>query len=160
LFRDNAGFTIRRGEGATKLQGRLRAPNNDGYEDKKIIGLFDFDKEGRECIHHLKKDTFWQDDHSCFYAMLLPIPEELNSLADLEWEHFASFVEVENLLPSDFLIEKSLVTNKNSPAGTYQKIKANKKPRLWEQLFDLPSDAFRGFSPLFTKISELFELEK
>ena len=42
----------------------MRVSNNDGYEDKKIIGLYDFDKEGREQIHQLKKEPFWDENYS------------------------------------------------------------------------------------------------
>ena len=57
-FKEDAPFTIRRAEGAGKLSGRMRVANNDGYEDKRIIGLYDFDKEGREQIHQLKNEPF------------------------------------------------------------------------------------------------------
>lgn len=64
IFKEKAPFTIRRSEGAGKLWGRMRVSNNDGYEDKKIIGLYDFDKEGREQIHQLKKEPFWDENYS------------------------------------------------------------------------------------------------
>jgi AAA15 family ATPase/GTPase len=173
-FKRIAPFTIRRGEGASKLCGRLRAPNNDGYEDKKIIGLFDFDKEGRENIHHLKNETFWDEiyfgnlkegyyrkrtDHNCFFALLLPIPDELNMFASLEWENFISYVEIENLLPKDFLVSNNLVTTKQSPAGNYLKIKDNKKEDLWKLLISLNKEDFKHFEPLFNQIKKLFNLE-
>ena len=170
-FKVEAPFTIRRGEGAGKLCGRLKAPNNDGYEDKKIIGLFDFDKEGRENLHHLKKEKFWDNnyfgdlesgfyrkrtDHKCFYAMLLPIPSELSNLASLDWDNFISYVEIENLLPEFFLIDNSLVMEKQSPAGKYYKIKDTKKDDLWKLLFKLTKEDFKNFEPIFFKINELF----
>lgn len=170
-FKNFAPFTIRRQEGAGKLSGRMRAPNNDGYEDKKIIGLFDFDKEGRENIHHLKKESFWKDeyfgnlkegfyrtrnDHKCFYALLLPIPDELRPFASLEWDNFISYVEIENLLPSNFLIQNNLVQEKESPAGKYYKIKETKKGELWKLLFDLKKENFVNFEPLFDQIEKLF----
>jgi predicted ATPase len=175
IFKKEAPFTIRRCEGAGKLSGRLRASNNDGYEDKRIIGLFDFDKEGRENIHNLKKESFWDDDyfgdiksgyyrkrndHDCFFALLVPVPEELGKFASLEWEDFVSYVEIENLLPMDFLKQSRLVNEQTSPAGKYLKIKDNKKSKIWELLFDLKKEDFKNFKPLFSTIFDLFGISK
>jgi predicted ATPase len=173
LFKENSPFTIRRCEGATKLSGRMRVANNDGYEDKKIIGLFDFDKEGREQIHNLKKDKFWDDkyygnietgyyrkrnDHSTFYALLIPIPDRLKKFADIEWENFASYVEIENLLPDEFLLSNSFANEINSPAGKYLKINDTKKSKIWLKLFDLKVEQFSDFNILFKKIEDLLNL--
>ncbi|WP_312081802.1 AAA family ATPase [Empedobacter sp.] len=173
LFKENSPFTIRRCEGATKLSGRMRVANNDGYEDKKIIGLYDFDNEGREQIHNLKNDKFWdneyygeietgyyrkRNDHATFYALLIPIPDRLKKFADLEWENFASYVEIENLLPNEFLLSNSFANEKNSPAGKYLKINDSKKSKIWQKLFDLEVDQFSDFDTLFKKIKDLFNL--
>ena len=153
----------------------MRVANNDGYEDKKIIGLYDFDKEGREQIHQLKNDSFWRDeyfgdkgngfyrqrkDHKCFFAMLLPIPKELNNFASLDWENYISYVEVENLLPKEFLKEKHFATEQDFPGGTYLKIKDNKKDKIWESLFALDAADFENFKPLFEAINKLFNINK
>lgn len=171
LFKEKSFFALRRGEGASGVAGRLRAKNTDGYEDKKIIGLFDFDKEGRENFHHLSKESFWVDDyegdkesgfykrrtdHGCFSALLLPIPERLHGFADLAWENFVSYVQIENLLPENFLHQNKFINETNCPAGQYCKIKENKKDKIWKKLFDLDSDQFLDFIPLFNKIKELF----
>lgn len=170
-FKQIAPFTVRRSEGAGKLSGRMRVANNDGYEDKKIIGLYDFDKEGREQIHQLKNETFWnseykgdltngfyriRNDHNCFMAMLLPIPQQLEKFASLEWENFISYVEVENLLPSKFLVENHFASEQTFPGGKYLKIKDSKKDKIWESLFDLSADDFDNFKPLFNTITTLF----
>lgn len=151
----------------------MRVANNDGYEDKKIIGLYDFDKEGREQIHNLKNDKFWEDkyhgeiesgyyrkrnDHSTFYALLIPIPDRLKKFADLEWENFASYVEIENLLPDEFLLSNSFANEKNSPAGKYLKINDSKKSKIWQKLFALKVEQFSDFNALFKKIEDLFNL--
>lgn len=174
VFKENAPFTIRRSEGAGKLSGRMRVANNDGYEDKKIIGLYDFDKEGREQIHLLSNDSFWEDkyygdkkagffkkrkDHNCFFALLLPIPDELENYASIEWENFISYVEVENLLPHKFLIENSFASEQSYPAGKYLKINDRKKSKLWESLFDLQVNNFSNFIVLFDTINSLFEID-
>lgn len=171
IFKIKCPFTIRRSEGASKLSGRMRVANNDGYEDKKIIGLFDFDKEGREQIYHLQNDKFWdkdfygekvngiyrkRNDHPCFFALLLPIPEELKNFADNSWENFISYIEIENLLPEDFLIQNKFVEKKNYPGGEYLKVIDSKKQKIWESTIDLDQEKFENFNPLFDKIRLLF----
>lgn len=172
LFKKHCPFTIRRGEGAGKLSGRMRTPNHDGYEDKKVIGIYDFDKEGREQIHNLKKEKFWEDDyfgdkkngifrkrkdHPCFFAMLLPIPDRIEHLADNEWQHFVSYVEIENLLPKEFLIENKYVDEKSIPGGTYLKVRDDAKSKIWKNLFNLSIENFKDFKPLFDKIIEFVD---
>lgn len=172
VFKEKAPFTIRRSEGAGKLSGRMRVANNDGYEDKKIIGLYDFDKEGREQIHQLKKETYWDDqyygdkksgyyrkrkDHKCFFALLIPIPDRLDKFASIEWESFISYVEVENLLPDKFLIDNSFASEQEFPGGKYLKIDDAKKSKIWESLFDLPAKDFDDFKPLFDAVDNLFK---
>ncbi|MCD9855869.1 ATP-binding protein [Epilithonimonas sp. JDS] len=171
IFKNAAPFTIRRSEGAGRLTGRMRVANNDGYEDKKIIGLYDFDREGREQIHLLKKESFWDEnyygnkkegfyrkrnDHNCFFAMLLPIPEELENFASLEWDNFISYIEVENLLPQNFLLENLFASENDYPGGKYLKINDKKKNKIWLSLFDLEPQDFKNFKPLFTSIINLF----
>ena len=171
LFKEHSPFVIRRGESAGKLGGRLRAANNDGYTGKKIVGLFDFDKEGREQFHCLSKDNYWdndvigdlrtgyfkkRNDHDSFYALLLPIPDELSDLASLDWENFASYIAIENLLPIDFLIDNALVDEKQMRGGSYYKIRDDKKEKLRNLLPDLSEDSFANFIPLFEKIDQLF----
>ncbi len=89
----------------------------------------------------------------------MPIPEELNHLASLEWDNYISYVEIENLLPSKFLTDNSLVTKKSSPAGDYLKIREDKKTKIWPLLFDLSNEDFDNFKPLFEKIINLFNLK-
>lgn len=172
IFKSKSPFTIRRSEGAGNLSGRMRVANNDGYEDKKIIGVYDFDKEGREQIHNLKRQAFWSDDyygdkqngyfrkrtdHNCFFALLLPIPERLDKFASLEWDNFISYVEVENLLPDQFLIDSHFCSEKDFPGGKYLKIYSEKKSKIWEHLFDLPADDFKDFKVLFDTIEKMFK---
>ena len=167
VFKEQAPFTIRRGESAGKLTGRMRVANHDGYEDQKIIGVYDFDKESREQIHHLKKDSYWFDeyfgniaegfyrkrkDHDYFYALLLPIPERLKDLADLDWPDFASYVEIENLLLEKFLVDNNYVQSKKIPGGEFLEVKKTVKSKLWQNLFDLNKADFIDFKQLYIQI--------
>jgi hypothetical protein len=119
-FSEFANFIICGMKGAGAVAGFLRAKNIKPFEDKKIIGLFDFEKEGSEQFKHLSKGDerkYWPEkfegnkktclykkrtDHPCCYAILLPVPSELETLADLSYENFASYIEIENLLPQKF----------------------------------------------------------
>lgn len=169
VFRNNASFTIRRSEGASKLSGILRMPNTDGFDNHKIIGLFDFDTEGRRQFHFLSKDKFWPDDilgdiktgfykerkdHSCFVALLIPIPDRLMHLASLEWDEFISYIEIENLLPLEFLKNNNFVKEKKIPGNIYYKMDEKKKSIIWKKLIDEDVELFKDFIPLFEKINE------
>lgn len=171
LFEDKAPFAIKTGKSAGGVSGLLRTKDITLFENQKIVGVFDFDKEGRENIHNLKRETFWEEDFegskqqglykkrtdcNCMFALLLPIPDRLEHLASLEWDNFVSYVEIENLLPEDFLIENHFVKNKTYPGGSYLKVKPNVKNRLWKSLFNLKKDEFIDFKPLFETIMNLF----
>ncbi|UWR41636.1 AAA family ATPase [Phaeobacter inhibens] len=125
LFEQHAPFEIRRAESAGSVAGFLGMNNTDGYDDKKVVGLFDFDKEGTECFYHLKKKKNWdanisgdpesgvfkkRNQHDCFYSLLLPVPDRHKELiSSVENGKFGSYVEIENLLPDEFLAENDLV---------------------------------------------------
>jgi len=167
VFKKKAPFIIRRSESANKLTGRMRVANHDGYEDQKIIGIYDFDKEGREQIHHLKNDSFWdndyygmkkqgiyrkRNDHKCFYALLLPIPERLDSFADIEWPDFTSYVEIENLLPVKFLKGNNYIKSTKFPGGVFLEVKKSVKSKLWKKLFELKKEDFQDFEQLYEQV--------
>jgi hypothetical protein len=84
--------------------------------------------------------------------LLLPIPERLNNLADLEWPDFASYIEIENLLPESFLIENNYVSKRKYPGGEFLEVKKDVKTKLWKKLIDLDSNQFTDFNLLFNKI--------
>ncbi len=170
LFENQAPFTIKTGKSAGGVSGLLRTKDNSLFEDKKIVGVFDFDKEGRENIHHLKKETFWNDkfegsiqegiykkrtDCNSMFALLLPIPDRLKHLVSLEWENFISYIEIENLLPEDFLVNNKFVEEKRNPGCSYFKVKSNVKNRLWKELFNLKKNNFIDFQPLFDIVMKL-----
>lgn len=108
-----------------------------------------------------KKTGFYRtrNDHNCFFALLVPIPDRLDNFASLDWENFISYVEIENLLPDTFLIDNSFASEQHYPGGKYLKIKDSKKSIIWESLFNLPQDNFSDFKPLFRTIIDLFGLK-
>lgn len=171
LFSDKCPFSIFRAEGAGPLAGFLRTKNIDYYKDKKIIGLFDFDEEGVKQFSNIKNEAYWKadvlgtkstglykkrDDHSCFSAMLIPVPETLNGLADLG---YPSFVEIENLLPAVFLLENSFAKEAITTGDTkYLKIQSDKKPKIWEKVLELNQTHLSNFEILFKTIYSIFSL--
>lgn len=174
-FKQHATFVIRRAEGAGALAGQLSMKNTDGYEEKKLIGLFDFDTEGTERFYLLNGKNNWdniisgtilsglvkkRNQHNCFYALLLPVPDRLKHLvSDIKLGKFISYVEVENLIEQKSLTDLKLVTIETVLNQEYFKIKDTYKPKLGNILIELPDHKFKDFKPLFDKIEELFAIE-
>lgn len=170
-FSSNSHFTILGAHGAGAVAGVLRAQNPDLYKDHKLVGLFDFDAEGIENSYLLKREkSIWNSnvlgdkktgyykkrlDHPCFHAMLLPIPTRLDHLASLDHKNFANYVEIENLLPEEFLRDGSYAIEEKIPCATYLKIKERSKSKLWEKAFLLESKDFRDFKPIFDTFDKL-----
>lgn len=176
-FKKHCPFTIRRGEGAGPVGGFLSMNNTDGYADKKVIGLFDFDEEGSKNFYLLRggrSNGDWEVDilgdkrtgyfkkrkgHPCFYALLLPIPERLEIItSDITSGVFVSYVEIENLVNIEKLKSLKCVDEKTIMNITYYKIKSQAKSKAIENFIGLTTSDFNDFVPLFTKIEELFEI--
>lgn len=177
LFEKYANFSIHTWEGARWVAWFLR--QKDEFLNKNIvIGLFDFDKEGRENFYLLSDEKFWKEDvggkkgekiygskelwlykkrqdKANFYAMLLPIPERLDSVANVSWSNFISYVEIENLLPENFLLDNNLVDEKNEPCWRVLKIKKDVKESLWKKLFEIEKEDFKDFKPIFETIEKI-----
>ena len=177
VFKNNAPFIIRAGSGAGALQGFLCMDPFDGYEDKKVIGLFDHDREGCNAFYFLKNkpsNNKWDEvilgdktsgfykkrkNHPCFYAMVLPIPESLNSItSDVSKGEFDSFVEIENLINLEKLKELNCVDEKGILVTKYYKIKNSIKDKAVDKFISVESEYFEDFKPLFEKITTLFNL--
>ena len=177
LFDLHSTFVIRRAGGAGSVGGFLSMTTYDGYEDKKIIGLFDYDVEGCENFYLLQKrcQNQWKtgikgdkktgffikrDKHECFCALLLPIPDRLNGItSDISEGVFISYVEIENLIKEEKLIEQKCVDKKTFTDKTYYKIKDSIKSKAFEKYSTIEKEDFDDFIPLFDKIEELFELK-
>jgi hypothetical protein len=176
IFEKEAPFAIRRSGGAGSVRGFLNMATIDGYEEKKVIGLFDYDKEGSENFYHLKKksDGEWNDsilgtknigyarkrrNHPCFYSLILPIPDRLNHLtSDVAIGRFESYVEIENLINPESLMRKNCVIEENVLDKTYLKIKESAKSKALIIYSDLPTSDFDDFIPLYDRIFKLFQI--
>lgn len=98
------------------------------------------------------------DGHICFYAMLIPIPEVLKNLADLE---YPSFVEIENLLPEEFLLEHKFAAERRATGNTrYLEIMKDKKSRIYKYVYDIKKELLSNYKPLFSKIDELLSVSR
>lgn len=171
IFSDKSHFTIIGCHGANAVAGVLRTRNSHLYSNHRIVGLFDFDTEGVENFHHLKKEREnWSKEvlgdkskgfykkrlnHPCLFGMLLPIPAELGHLADLRHSGFANYVEIENLLPKEFLQQNTFVTEELLPGTSYLKVKKNCKHSLWRKATKLTSKNFENFRPIFETFDKL-----
>ncbi len=174
VFSEKSPFTIRRAGGAGSVRGFLSMLTTDGYEEKKVVGLFDYDKEGCENFYQLKNssDGDWKDEilgdkktgyyrkrkkHPCFYAMLIPIPERLDGVtSDIKNGVYTSFVEIENLISEAKLIELNCVEMASVLDKNYYKVKDGIKSRSIDLFSNLEQKDFLDFIPLYSKIIELF----
>lgn len=169
-FKQFSHFSIFGCYGASGVAGILRSQNPDLYKAKRIVGLFDFDKEGVEQFHFLSKEPFWKDgvvgdkrnglyrkrsDHPHFFGLLLPIPDRLSHLADIDYHYFANYITEEHLLPADFLSQQSFVEEVAIPCSSFYKIKERAKRNLWKKAASLEKDEFSDFVPLFEIVQNL-----
>ncbi|OHD38421.1 MAG: hypothetical protein A2015_06395 [Spirochaetes bacterium GWF1_31_7] len=171
IFLSSCDFNIQGLEGASSLAGFLRAKNIDLFKNNKIIGLFDFDYAGTEQFCSLTKTSQWEDDifgnkkkcfyikrkkHSSFYAILLPVPDRISYYSDLSHPNFSNYIEIENLIPEDYLIENDLVEEISFFGKTLLRFKDSKKSNFWKILINQPKDLFNDFFPLFERVESLF----
>jgi len=176
LFKSNCNFEFLSKGGATGILGLLNSSPIDEWNDKKIIGVFDFDDIGFGCFKEsknkaacLKKTNDWEDIqgkeneclyrkrkyHNCFYALLLPVPKHRNHYAKLKNKINSLTVE---LLFTDEALKKANCYGgeKNLGCGAkITKIKGQKKA-IWKKLIKLDYEDFESFKPLFDKIESIF----
>lgn len=187
VFDNNADFEIISGNDCSGIAGLLNAKSTEIYKGMKIIGLFDYDKEGSEKFYQLKEGFNKKDilgslssgfyktkttasDGTKIFALMLPVPERLHFLIsrsqngeDKIWAGdgmFANYVEIETLLPVSYL-QTSEGYELNNICGTdYYKAKDKNKKSLWKNLISQDKEVFSDFIPLFKAIHSLFELSE
>lgn len=89
--------------------------------------------------------------------MLLPIPDRLANLADLSHSNFTNFIEIENLLPENYLKASNIVQSRLVAGVEYLKILDHKKNKLWKGLIHLEKEDFTDFQPLFNSVKTLLD---
>ncbi len=119
------------------------------------------EKIGIKLFPAVKKTGFYKKrgQHDCFYTLLLPIPDRHNDLvSDITSGKFSSFIEIENLLPSETLKSNDLVTEETILTVSYLKVKNKVKTSISKILITLDKSEFDDFIPLYEKIEMLFEI--
>ena len=186
-FKNNAEFEIISGHDCNGIAGLLNTKITEIYRGMKIIGLFDYDKEGSEKFYLLKEGFdkngilgslstgFYKmktkvPDDTTIYALMLPVPERLYSLIsrsqngeDKIWTGdgmFANYVEIETLLPVAYLQTHTGYELNNICGTDYYKAKDKNKKSLWKDLVLQDKEVFSDFIPLFKAIHSLFELSE
>lgn len=168
-FDEKAPYLIYSAEGASPLAGFLRTKNIDYFNQKKVIGLFDFDETGKAQFQNINNETYWKNapegnkleglyrrrnGHPCFVAMLLPVPSESSNLADLG---YPSYIECENLLPKKFLLDNGFAVENTTTGNTkYVSVKDDKKIDIWKHSIKLPKSDFINFGQMYKTIDGLF----
>lgn len=187
VFDNNVDFEIISGNDCSGIAGLLNAKSTEIYKGMKVIGLFDYDKEGSEKFYQLKEGFNKKDilgslssgfyktktiasDDTKIFALMIPVPKRLHSLIsrsqngeDKIWAGdgmFANYVEIETLLPVSYL-QTSEGYELNNICGTdYYKAKDKNKKSLWKDLVLQDKEVFSDFIPLFKAIHSLFELSE
>ena len=96
-------------------------------------------------------------NHPCFYALLIPIPARLDHLtSDVKDACFTSFVEIENLISEQKLIELKCVETKTVMDKKYFKFKDKFKSNPIKLFLNLSKKDFEDFIPLFNRLNEIF----
>lgn len=187
VFDNNVDFEIIRGNDCSGIAGLLNAKSTEIYKGMKVIGLFDYDKEGSEKFYQLKegfnkKDIFGSlssgfyktktiaSDDTKIFALMLPVPKRLHSLIsrsqngeDKIWAGdgmFANYVEIETLLPVAYLQTHTGYELNNICGTDYYKAKDKNKKSLWKDLILQDKEVFSDFIPLFKAIHSLFGLSE
>ena len=172
-FDETSQFRIVSADGCSHINGLMRTTMTDLWSTKPILGLFDYDQAGVSTFKEITKKWYSKNKdkykekiqgnkESGHYivhpeqvnmkCLLLPIPDTLKDFASLD---FPSLVEIEHLLPDDFLLEHSFADIKPTTGGaSFLEIDSSKKSKIWESLFDLQKEDFKDFIPLFTAIED------
>lgn len=174
-FENNAPFAIFSKENKDSLKGYLANPFMDEWNEKKIVGLFDFD-DAYNCFKELlsKKDTQqkWgsvqgtertglyiiREKYPNISALMLPIPEHRTEIAGQEYT--SNRLEVE-LLFTDDVIEEIYGSNdykKEKIIGSLEIPQISNKQHFWKKASYLPREKFNAFIPLFECINNLLDI--
>lgn len=169
----NNKFTIVRSKGVHELNKIMDLDSIDIWQDKKVVGLFDFDS-GYNQFNSLKTSpTFnkrWQEikgseakglykkrHDSNIYALLLPIPKCRSIYASKEMGA-NSKMPIELYFADDVLIKLGYLGEEPlSGVNEKRKIFIGDKSKFWKKLLSLPKKDFYNFKLLFDIVNKLVE---
>lgn len=169
VFEEKAPFKIFSKTSKDSLKGFLANLHMDEQNDKKILGLFDFD-DAYVCFSDLK--TNWSEicgteenglykvrtDYPNIYAMLLPVPSYRKKLASKE--QTIKRLEVELLFNDEDL--ETLLGKENKKEVLFEGFeipKINNKSAFWKKTIVLDKEKFSAFEILYNKIYELLNIK-
>lgn len=177
-FATKSSYAIFSKSNKDSLKGFLINPYMDEWNNKKIVGLFDFD-DAYDCFKDLqnkgKKDEQikWSEKkgtldtglyskrikYDNISALMLPVPQyrneiasEENSVNRLEVELLFKDEDIKKIYESDYKVEKVI--------GNIEIPKIKNKENFWKKAVILPKERFEGFIPLFKIINELLEINE
>jgi predicted ATPase len=167
-FNQTSPFDIFSKNGFKELNKFLNPTVIDEWLDQKVIGLFDFDTAYNQ-FKGLGTDR-WGDiegndesglyrkrkDHDHFYALVIPVPDFRKIYANKSLGG-NSVLEIEMLFTDDTLNALN-VLNEEKIAGTSATRSkfSGKKSEFWKKLFEVESNKFTHFKPIFDKVDEFF----
>jgi AAA15 family ATPase/GTPase len=169
LFKEKAPFLIYGKGSANELNKQLDIVGISDFEEKKVIGLFDFDKAYNQ-FNGLNKER-WGDikgtekeglykkrnKHECFYAMILPVPNHRKSYASKKVGG-DSKLSIELYFTDETLKKLKHFDEENVPGVSEKRVKfVGKKANFWKKLFKLNKPDFSNFETLFEIILKLFQ---
>lgn len=169
VFEEKAPFKIFSKTSKDSLKGFLANLHMDEQNNKKILGLFDFD-DAYVCFSDLK--TNWSEiygteenglykmrtDYPNICAMLLPIPNYRKKLASKE--QTIKRLEVELLFKDEDL--DKLLGKENKKEILFEGFeipKIHNKSAFWKKTIALDKEKFSAFEILYNKIYELLEIK-
>ncbi len=171
---------------ATKLKSFLIGIPNGLFENKTIVGIFDYDKEGKDQIKKLssnfnlnKKNLYISNSNTRVFAVSLPVP-------NVNFENYEycpiEFLYPEKVLKENEMVKKRALSEINSvnyiredDSKVMNKADLDSKDNLWFYKIDeskitksdfstiiegLETDNFDNFKPLFDIIKEVKELSQ
>jgi tRNA A37 threonylcarbamoyladenosine biosynthesis protein TsaE len=127
-------------------------------KDELAIGLFDHDAKGLQEFRGLKENIFTKCENNTFrkhkdcdiYALLLPVPGELEHY--LQKDQQFNYFEIEHYFKLDMLLEKGIAEKTVIEGGNIYKIKDGKKKDFSKYI------RTQDNPQIFTHFVELFEM--
>ncbi|WP_066440514.1 AAA family ATPase [Chryseobacterium sp. CCH4-E10] len=164
---------------AGSLASFIRSIPASILDGKKVVGIFDNDREGRsnydkvkgEEIENYKILTSEQSKGQLFVACLPSNDNKLDKYCPIEYLYskeildkndmliLRNFSEFKDMYKSDEIIEDQQLNTEYQECSTLRafKVRDDNKTRFSESVKDLPKDQFTGFSPLLHLLDSIIK---
>lgn len=169
IFENECPFRICSSDGRHELFKKLNMIKTDEFNDKKIVGIFDFDDAYNE-FKGLKVER-WSgifgnindclfkkriDDSKNISAMLIPVPAGRDSYVTMRSNN--NYLTVEHLFDDQVLTDHGHFGGLKDIGGGGKIVSIKGKGNLWKSSIDFPESEFGNFEPLFLRVCELLEI--